>query len=82
MLTKDNFEDFVKSLDKDKQELCRDFYTQKEFVYIYFSSYGDIIKFIATNDNHGLYMDEISSDEWDGCSYLIRLDEIIEIIGE
>jgi hypothetical protein len=82
MLMRDNFEDFVKSLDDSKKELCRDFVDQKEFIYIAFSSYGDILEFIPTNDNNGIYMAELQSDEWDGNSYLIQISEIIEIIGE
>ena len=82
MLTRDNFDDFVKSLSDENKKMCREFYGQKEYIYISFTSYGDIIKFIPTNDNTNIYMDEINSKEWDGNSYLIRLDEIIEIIGE
>ena len=78
MITRDNFKQIIQDLPGDIKDKILD--SDKEFLFIKFNSYGYNTKTELTNDSTGRYISFINSDEYDGLSALIYLNEVKEIL--
>lgn len=79
MLTRDNFKDTIKSLsDEQKHNILND---PKGYVYIRISGYGDLTV-STTDDNDGAILSSIQGDDWNGNTYLVRYEEVDDILKE